>query len=327
MSRRPRTNPNETISQFTTDFLKDERERRTRRPRAASLALTSNPETWEKGAAGYNLMTSPLTVPDIPDNIAAGATLANFAGDISEIPKPKWREYARNPSRTDSTGLPMLSPGASVIKRAVKASDERRKKQKKQGTKRKMEDRGGRRSRKKRTKRRKRKGGVKGTPSTGRKGPNRRRQPSRISIHSLPVFNRRLRFEERPRPSTSAMTATDQVSPHTMQIRRLDRDLARRRRERRNIARSGRHDGRSLNTRMDESKQSDAEEVFVVDTHSESSNDKENTPPPGPSPGPGGGSGFSVNGGRRRRKTKRRRRSRKKRTKRRRSRKKRTRRR
>ena len=305
------------------------------RPRNFSMDMTSNSEVWEKGAQDHNpslaneydLRQSPVSFPEAQDVIGDGNFLATM-GQESFAQMPQATEETQNTFKNaaqnyDSNFLPIsgnvLSP---IVKKAAKASANRRKR----GTKRK---RGGRRSRKKRTKRRKRKsrrkrtkrrkGGVKGTPSTGKKRPKRGRQlpatSSRLNRLSRPDFNRRLTFREIPRPRTFAMTAPDQVSPHTMQIGRLDRGLALRRRERRNIARSGTHAGRGLNARMDELKEGDAEEVIVVDTPSEPSNDKENTPP-GP-PGPGGGTGIPVNGGRRRRKTKRRRHSRKKRTRRR----------
>jgi hypothetical protein len=332
---------NSDILGMTEIFLANEKRQQAnngkeKRVRKFSMDMTSNPEVWEKGAQGYNpslaneyeLRQSPVSFPEAPDGIDDGNFLANM-GQESFAKMPQGTEETKNTFKKatqnyDSNFLPIsenvLSP---IVKKAAKASAKRRT----QGTKRKRK--GGRRSRKKRTRRsrkkrtRRRKGGVKGTPSTGKKRPKRGRQlpatSSRLNRLSRPVFNRRLTFRERPRerprPRTFAMTAPDQVSPHTMQIGRLDRGLALRRRERRNIARSGRHAGRGLNARMDEAEEGDAEEVFVVDTPSEPSNDKENTPP-GP-PGPGGGTGIPVNGGRRRRKTKRRRHSRKKRTRRR----------
>ena len=162
MESTPKTNPNETITQFTKDFLEEEKRKmneyhdsQRQRPRnfsmdsviAADSAAVSDPAS----AADYNIMTSPITnLEGYQDTLGQGIMLADHAGDFNEIPSDIAREIMVNPTTTASL-LPEVEEDdllPFLKKKAKEALSERDKKRRRKE--------GGRKSRKKRTRKTKR---------------------------------------------------------------------------------------------------------------------------------------------------------------------------
>ena len=184
MASTPKTNPNETITQFTADFLDEEQRKmneyydsQRQRPRnfsmdsaiAAVSAAVSDPAS----AADYNIISSQFTIPEgYHDFTGKGTMLADHAGDFNEIPSDIAREIMANSSTTASL-LPEVEEDdllPLLKKKAKEALSERDKKRRKKE--------GGRKSRKKRTRKTKRRkrSRKKGTRRSRKKRRKKKKQ-------------------------------------------------------------------------------------------------------------------------------------------------------
>jgi len=194
MASTPKTNPNETIGQFTKDFLDKEKEKMNNyninqmsgKPRNYSMDATASAVSNNVGiasdynvgiASDYNIRNLPITIPEgFQDEISQGTFLADYAGDFNKIPTDIYKNAVQHSSTTTATGLPKVEDNdlLPLIKnKATEALNERDKKRRRKGTQ------GGRKSKKKKTrkiKRRKRKSRKKRTKRRKKRRKSRRKR-------------------------------------------------------------------------------------------------------------------------------------------------------